>query len=86
MFGLCMPVGETYLELNNGKHESIMLSDETQPKKHIMTSKYVLEAIKRVGYKNVKSIIHQPDYHNNKNKTVVSMAEYYYEHAKELDN
>ena len=81
MFGLCMPVGETYLQLTNGKLESIMMSDEEKPKHHIMTSKYVLDAIKHVGYKNVKAIIYQPDYHYNKHKTIVPMADYYYEHA-----
>lgn len=86
MFGLCMPTGETYLRLINGKQRSVMLSDETNPRKHIMANKYVLQAIQAEGYKNVEAIVYQPDYHYNKNKTVVTMAEYYYEHADELED
>lgn len=85
MFGLCMPVGETYLQLTNGEMRSIMMSDESNPRKNIMENKYVLQAIKAVGYKNVEAIVYQPDYHYNKRKTIVTMAEYYYEHAKELE-
>ena len=81
-----MPVGETYLKLTNGKLESIMMSDESKPKEHIMKSKYVFNAIKRVGYKNVEAIIYQPDYHYNKRKTIVTMAEYYYERGQELED
>ena len=82
MFGLCMPTGETYLLLTNGKKDCIMINDECKPKKFIMNSKYVLKAIKHVGYKNVDAIVYEWDNH----KTVVSMAEYYYEHAKELED
>ncbi len=81
MFGLCMPTGDTYLLLNNGKTESIMLSDETQPRKHIMESKYVLSAIKRHGYKNVNAIV----YERNNKKVVVQMADYYAERGQELE-
>lgn len=85
MFGLCMPTGETYLLLKDGKIDSVMLSDESNPRKHIMTDKYVLSAIKRVGYKNVESIVYTQNYKNNTNKVVVSMADYYAEHGQELE-
>ena len=81
MFGLCMPMGETYLLMKGGKQESVMLSDETQPRKHIMECKYVLSAIKRVGYQNVDAII----YERNGKKIKVSMEDYYAERGKELE-
>lgn len=86
MFGLCMPRGETYLKLANGELKSIMMSDESNPKKHIFEDEYVLKAIKHIGYKNVEAIIYQPDYRNNNRKTVVSIAEYYYERGQELES
>lgn len=85
MFGLCMPTGETYLLLNDGTERSIALNDTTKPREFIMTNKYVLDAIKSVGYKNVQAIIYQPNFKVRKNLTKVSMADYYYEHAKELE-
>lgn len=81
MFGLCLPTGDTYLIFKNGKTESIMLTDETEPKKFIMNSKYVLEAIKYRNYKDIEAIV----YEYNNHKTVVSMAEYYYENADKLE-
>lgn len=81
MFGLCMPTGETYLMLDNDVKESIEMSDEVNPKKHIMESKHVLEWIKKIGYQNIKSII----YKRNGKETVVSMAEYFAEHGQELE-
>ena len=85
MFGLCMPTGDTYLLLKDGKQESIMLSDESNPRKHIMTNKYVLSAIKRIGYNNVEAIVYQPNYKTHKNETKVLMADYYAEHGQELE-
>lgn len=85
MFGLCMPTGSTYLLLKDGKMRNIMMSDESKPREHIMTDKYVLQAIQAVGYKNVTAIIYQPNHRSSKNQTKVSMADYYYEHAKELE-
>ena len=81
MFGLCMPTGETYLLMKGGKQESVMLSDEMQPRKHIMECKYVLSAINRVGYQNVDAIV----YERNKHKTIVSMADYYAERGQEIN-
>lgn len=80
MFGLCMPTGEVYLELNNGEKDSIMISDLASPKKEIMTDKYVLAAVKKAGYKNVKAIVYEDGSH----KTVVPMADYYAERGQEL--
>lgn len=76
-----MPTGEAYLLLKNGKYESIMLTDEVRPKEFIMNDEYVLKAVKRVGYENIEEIV----YERNNHKTIVSMAEYYYEKAKELE-
>ena len=81
MFGLCMPTGETYLILKNGIEKTIMLSDEEQPRKHIFESEHVLNGVKSIGYENIDKIV----YKRNNHKTIVSMAEYYYEHAKELE-
>lgn len=81
MFGLCMPTGEVYLILKDGKKDSVMLSDLTNPKKEILKDKYVLQAIKRVGYKNVSCIA----YENGNHITQISMADYYAERGQELE-
>lgn len=81
MFGLCMPTGETYLLLKGGKQECVMLNDEIHPRKFIMEDKYVLGAIKRVGYQNVDAIVYERD----GRKTIVSMADYYAERGQELE-
>ena len=87
MFGLCMPTGSTYLLYNNGKMETIILSDESDPKKFIYNNKYVLGAVKRVGYKNIKAIIYESSRRGK--KTIVTMADYYAENGliiKKLKN
>jgi len=81
MFGLCMPTGNTYLILKDEKQESIMLNDEVNPRKFIMTDKHVLSAVKRHGYVSVEAIV----YERYGKKTTVSMAEYYAEHGQELE-
>lgn len=81
MLGLCMPTGETYLLLKDDSKESIMINDEIQPRKFIMNDEYVLKAVKRHGYKNVKAIV----YEWYSRKTVVPMADYYAEHGQELE-
>ena len=82
MFGLCLPTGEVYLILTNGKKDSIEISDLVNPKKEILEDKWLLEHIKKIGYQNVKQIV----YERNNKKTIVEMAEYYYEKAKELED
>lgn len=86
MFGLCMPTGSTYLLLKNGKTRSFMMSDENNPRKHIMTNKHILMEIKAVGYKNVDAIVYQPNYRSHKNEVKIGMAEYYAEHGQELED
>lgn len=81
MFGLCMPTGETYLILENGIKESIEMTDEANPRKYIMEDEYVLKQVKRVGYKNIISIM----YERNGKETIVNMADYYAEHGQELE-
>lgn len=85
MFGLCMPRGETYLVMKDGSLNSIIMSDETQPKKFIMTNKHILESVKHYGYENIDKIVYSTDYKRNGKKTIVSMAEYYAEHGQELE-
>ena len=85
MFGLCMPTGEVYLVMKDGKLENIMMTDESQPRKMIMNSQHILNAIKHRGYKNIESIVYSTDYKHNGKKTIVSMADYYAEHGKELE-
>ena len=82
MFGLCLPTGETYLLLNDDSKESIMMSDELHPKKHIMESKDVLYWVKKIGYQNIKSIV----YKGNGKETKVSMADYYAEYGQTLNS
>ena len=84
MFGLCMPTGETYLVMKDGKMESIMMSDEGNPKKHIMNDKHILETIKHKGYQNIDAIVYTTNYKGGK-ETKVSMADYYAEHGQELE-
>ena len=81
MFGLCMPTGETSLILKNGKIESIMFNDEANPRKFIMTDKYVLKAVKSKGYENIEAIV----YERNGRKVTVPMADYYAERGQELE-
>lgn len=81
MFGLCMPTGELFLLLNDGKKESIAIVDLIQPRKEILEEDYILKAIKHYGYKNIDTII----YERNNKTTKVKMAEYYYENAKRLE-
>ncbi len=81
MFGLCMPTGNTYLILRDGKQESIMINDEVNPRKFIMTDKYVLSAVKRHGYENVEAIV----YERNDRKITIPMADYYAERGQELE-
>jgi len=85
MFGLCMPRGETYLIMKDGSLNSIMLSDEPQPRKFIMTDKHILSVIKHYGYENIDKIVYSTDYKHNGKKTIVSMAEYYAKNGKELE-
>ena len=82
MFGLCMPTGEVYLILKSGEKDSIEISDLVHPRKEIMEDKWLLQYIKKIGYEDVKQIV----YKRHNHKTVVEMAEYYSENAKELDN
>lgn len=82
MFGLCLPTGEVYLTLKDGKKDSIEMSDLVNPKKEIMEDKWILKCIKKKGYQNIEAIVYERYGH----KTVVPMADYYYEHADELDN
>ena len=81
MFGLCMPSGDVYLNHTDGKHESIIITDLSNPRKYIMESEHVLKWIKHYGYKNIESI----SYERDGRKIVIPMADYYYEHAKELE-
>ena len=81
MFGLCLPSGETYLLMKDGKMESIEMSDEVNPRKHIMNDKDILQWVKNRGYKNIEAIV----YKRNNKKTIASMAEYYAEHGQELE-
>lgn len=81
MFGLCMPEGEVYLILNDGKTYNIMLCDLEKPKKEMLEDKYVLQAIKRVGYNNVKCIA----YTRGNYTAQISMADYYAERGQELE-
>ena len=81
MFGFCMPSGNIYLLFNNGKKETIMMTDMIKPKQEILENKHILSAIKHFGYENIDSIIYERN-----NKTIkVSMAEYYYENSKKLE-
>ena len=82
MFGLCMPTGETYLVMKDGKLESIEMTDELKPIEYIMTDKYILQWVKKKGYQNVESIM----YERNGKKAIVSMADYYAEHGQELED
>lgn len=81
MFGLCMPTGEVYLTLKNGKKDSIEMSDLSNPRKEMMEDEWVLKNIKRVGYKNVDSIV----YERHNKKVIIPMADYYAEHGQELE-
>ena len=81
MFGLCLPTGEVYLLLNDGTKDSIEISDLVNPRKEIMEDKWILDYIKKVGYKNIDAICYERGNH----KTVVSMATYYAEHGQELE-
>ena len=82
MYGLCMPTGEVYLILKDGTKKSIMLSDLVNPRKEIMESKWILDYIKHKGYKTIDAIMYERYGH----KTIVPMADYYYEHASELED
>ena len=81
MFGLCMPTGEVYLKLTNGEKDSIAMSDLVNPRKEIMEDKWILDYIKRIGYKNVEAII----YERYGKKVVIPMADYYAERGQELE-
>lgn len=85
MFGLCMPTGTTYLVLTNGKAKDIMMNDESNPRKFIMTDKYVFQAVKSTGYKNVEAIVYQRNYRDSSRKVVVPMADYYAERGQDLE-
>lgn len=81
MFGLCMPEGEVYLLMKDGKKDSIEICDLVNPRKEILTDKYVLIAVKKAGYKNIEAIV----YERNDKRTVVKMADYYAERGQELE-
>lgn len=81
MFGLCMPSGVVYLNHIDGKRENIEMVDLTNPRKHIMESKHILDWVKHYGYRNIESITYIRDGY----KVTIPMADYYYEHAKELE-
>lgn len=81
MFGLCLPTGEVYLILKDGKKDSIEFTDLASPRKEILEDKMILGKIKEHGYKNVEAIV----YERYSKKTIVSMAEYYAEHGQELE-
>ena len=81
MFGLCMPTGEVYLLLKDGTKDSIEMSDLCNPRKEMMEDKWIVKAVKRVGYKNVEQIV----YERYSNKTIIPIADYYAEHGQELE-
>lgn len=81
MFGLCMPTGELYLQLKDGKLENIAIVDLINPRKDIFAEDYILRAIKHYGYKNVEAIIYKRDSY----KLKISMAEYWFENAGKLE-
>ena len=83
MFGLCLPTGEVYLVLKDGKKDSIEISDLSNPRKEILEDKELLDYIKKIGYNNVEAIVYERKKYNE--KVVVSMAEYYAEHGQELE-
>ena len=81
MFGLCLPTGSVYLVYNDNQKECVMITDLVNPKKEILNDKWLLKHIKTKGYKNIKEI----QYERDGRITKVSIADYYYENAKELD-
>ena len=81
MFGLCLPTGEVYLVLKDGKKDSVEISDLSNPRKEILEDKELLDYIKKIGYNNVEAIV----YERYNKKTTVSMADYYAEHGQELE-
>lgn len=82
MFGLCMPTGEVYLVLKDGKKDSIEISDLVHPKKEILEDKWILKRIKQLGYNNVDAIV----YERHNHKTIIPMADYYAENGSELED
>ena len=83
MLGLCMPTGEVYLVLKDGKKDSIEITDLVNPRKEILEDKWLLDCIKKMGYKNVEAIVYERKKYNE--KVVVLMADYYAEHGQELE-
>lgn len=83
MFGLCLPTGEVYLVLKDGKKDSIEIADLSNPRKEILEDKGLLDYIKKIGYNNVEAIVYERKKYNE--KVVVLMADYYAEHGQELE-
>ena len=80
MFGLCLPSGEVYLILKDGRKDSIEMSDLVNPRKELLTDKWILKYIKEIGYQNVEALVYERD----NTKVVVPMADYYAENGQEL--
>ena len=82
MFGLCMPTGSVYLVYNDGRKENIECVDLSKPKKEMMESKHILDWVRHKGYENIQAI----QYERHGKVVTISMAEYYFEHGKELED
>ena len=77
-----MPTGEVYLVFNDGKKESVEITDLLNPRKEILADKWLKGIVKKRGYNNIKEIV----YERYGRKVIVPMADYYAENGQELED